>query len=435
MSENHTEKPNWKRLWLRLFLTSMSHLMLVVLLNIAFYTLAPRFLALERPATIRYLVIANLLATIPLLFGASFIKRLYQFDSFSIALGYLTQVIFQDVEVIPDEKLLPPNFQSGFSGIRLALVDKDSGKLKLAGDRPSNRTIAWAGGPGYVLVPPNFALQLEKGGRFGRIVGPGLVRLGRFETIYKVLDLRQIIRSRSFTAFTRDGIPVTTEATVHCQLIRPKKQVSPTKEPLTFDPAAVRATVVKAIVPIPWTERVIGFIGDALNEKLGYYRLDQLFDDSQKPSIRTKLQDDIKDFLEPFGPGSGLEVVDLRLGDFELPKQVTDQHIDKWRAYWQSQAEQKLAEGDAAAIDVLERARAQALQEIIEALVQAIHIAKRNSEIATKKIIMLQMLDRLERLGSQGNLAEGQVNMPMLTRRRLGFARRALEDPGESGDD
>lgn len=107
--------------------------------------------------TLRYLLIANLAGLIPLLFGGRFIQKFYKFSSYGEALSYLVDAFV----VHPDYYLTPqpgrdaehPGYRRGLSGIRFAFI-KD-GKLVPGKKNPSNRSIALAGGPGMVIVPPN----------------------------------------------------------------------------------------------------------------------------------------------------------------------------------------------------------------------------------------------------------------------------------------
>ncbi len=326
---------------------------------------------------LRYVLIANGLALVPLFFAAGYLRRLYRMDSFSTAFSYLTEVMFSDTSRLTEELALPANYRDGHSGLRIALIE--GGKLVPAGNQERNRVLLWAGGPGYVVVPAHHAAQIMYRGRFTRVEGPGLVGLERFERVFQVVDLRQVVRQREFTALTRDGVPVTVQISVHCRIRQAQR---PTQDrPFPFARQAIRNTVLNGTVsasgPVPWTERAIGSAGSALNQVLARYRLDELFEPLDlEADPRVTIQEEVRRILNHSAPSLGVDITDVQLGSFQLPPEVQDQYLDNWRAGWQSQDMAKLAEGDVAEIEIMEMARAEALQRVIETLVQAFRSAQ-----------------------------------------------------------
>ena len=67
----------------------------------------------------------------------------------------------------------------------------------------------WSGaGPGLLITEPENIVVLKSGSEIARVAGPGVVLTQRSEMPFRVVDLRNQIRSARITAITRDGIEV-----------------------------------------------------------------------------------------------------------------------------------------------------------------------------------------------------------------------------------
>ncbi len=379
---------------------------------------------------LRYVLIANLAAIIPLLYGGEFIRRLYRFDTFGHALGYLREALFAPD---PQYRDLPATAADALSAVpegkaagRSALIR--NGKLTPADNRPQHRSIAWAGGPGTITVPPEYAVQMEHGGRLVRLVDAGVARLGRFEKVFKLIDLRQIVRKKEFTALTGDGIPVAVEVTVHCR-IQPGSE-SPSPEcPYPYDTSAIRRLTVNTTVdeagPIPWEERIIALAGGALHTVLARYRLHELFEPlDELADPRLTIQDEIRQVLRQQAHHHGAEVTELWLGPFELPTGATKQFVASWEAARSQPAATTLLNWQAPADRSPGHARSEAQHEIIEALVAAFE-ADRGPLPGPQ--LALRLLDRLEQLHGQLVPAEQEEPQGPVSVQRLAELRHAVE--------
>jgi regulator of protease activity HflC (stomatin/prohibitin superfamily) len=384
---------------------------------------------------LRYLLIANLAALIPLLFGARFIQQLYKFSSFGEALSYLIDAFV----VHPDYFLTPqpgrdaehPSYHRGLSGIRFAVIK--NGKLLPGKKKPRNRSIALAGGPGLVIVPPEYAVQLERDGRLGYVVGPGVVNLGRFEKVYKPINLRRIVRSHTVQALTRDGIPVEVEVTVQARV--QASSASTDKVPHPFDKSAIRKLVLSTPAsksgPADWEERPGLLIGSVLNEVLAKYRLDLLFDPEGKKAYapRPTIQKEIERTMRQRSRGFGVEIAEVWLGDFQLPKEVTEQYLAYWKTDWQNQDRTKLADGDAAVIRERNQARLEAHQLILDALIDAFKSAQKSRpDIPTKQLAALRLIDALQEIYYRiGGVDSDSGRRVVALDRSLASLRRAVQ--------
>lgn len=379
---------------------------------------------------LRYVLIANLAAIIPLLYGGVFIRRLYRFDTFGLALGYLREALFAPD---PHYSNLPHAAADALSAVpegkaagRSALIR--NGKLTPADNRPQHRSIAWTGGPGTVTVPPEYAVQMEHGGRLTRLVGAGVARLGRFEKVFKLIDLRQIVRKREFTALTGDGIPVRVEVTVHC-CIQPGSE-SPSPEcPYPYDTSSTRRLTLNTTVdesgPIAWEERTIALAGGALHTVLARYRLHELFEPlDELADPRLTIQEEIRQVLRQQAHHYGVEITELWLGPFELPAGATKQFVASWEAARSQRAATTLPDGRAPADRSPGHARDEAQRKIIETLVAAFE-ADRGPLPGPR--LALRLLGGLEQLHGQASPAENEEPQDPVSHQRLAELRHAIE--------
>lgn len=379
---------------------------------------------------LRYVLIANLAAIIPLLYGGEFIRRLYRFETFGLALGYLREALFAPD---PHYSNLPHRAAGPMSAVpegkaagRSALIR--NGKLTPANNRPQHRSIAWAGGPGAVTVPSGYAVQMEHGGRLTRLVGAGVARLGRFEKVFKLIDLRQIVRKKEFTALTGDGIPVTVEVTVHCCIQAGSNSPSPAC-PYPYDATAIRrltlTTTVDESGPIAWEERIIALAGSALNTVLARYRLHELFEPlDELADPRLTIQEEIRQALRQQAHPYGVEVTELWLGPFELPAGATKQFVASWEAARSQQAATTLSDKRAPADRSPGHTRAEAQREIIETLVAAFE-ADRGPLPGPQ--LALRLLGGLEQLHGQASPVENEEPQGPVSDQRLAELRHAIE--------
>lgn len=368
-----------------------------------------------------YLLLANAAAAIPLLFGAQFVKQLYQFSAYSLALGYLVDAFlvpaFYYLDIQPGRDAPHPDYRRGMGGPRVALAQDN--KLVPAKKDPRNRSIARAGGPGMVVLPPEYAAQLERDGRLGYVVGPGVVRLGRFEKVYKLINLRQIIRKKTATALTRDGIPVTVEVTIQARI--QASDLPSKKSPYPFRDDAIRKLIISTPTrtsgPVPWEERPTLLANSVLNEVLAKYRLDELFDplDNDLQTPRPTIHNEIRRALRQRARGFGVEITEVWLGEFQLPAEVTKQYLAYWQTDWQRQDRTSQAAGQVSSIQALSRARAQAQQFIIETLVDAFRVAQEaDLGITPRHLAALRLIDSLEQIYRQIDPIEKDQGRQML---------------------
>jgi regulator of protease activity HflC (stomatin/prohibitin superfamily) len=402
-------------------------------------TLAGAFL---NRSILQVLLVANLAGTIPFFFGAAFINRLYGMGSFSLALDYLREALFDPSfyqSDVRDDEETPSGYGQGSGPRRVAMVIE--GRLVPAAQRRANLTIAWAGGPGKVVVPPDYAAQLERGGRLTRVVGPGVARLHRFEKVYKLVSLRPVIRSRQITALTRDGIPVTVELFVHASA-RGSATPSPdaAESPhYPFDAGAITRITLNTLHSDSgfedWEDRAIETAVAVFNNVLARYSVDEIFESlSAESDPRMDIQKQVREQATHLLQESGIQITELWLGQFDLPADVTGQYVEFWQADWKRKDQATLAKGQAATIRELGRARAQAQKEIIEALVTSFQAAQQSVPgIPSKQLLALRFIDSLEQLNRQVGLLPADVEVQQQNLARLRNAIGGTKEAQQNG--
>jgi regulator of protease activity HflC (stomatin/prohibitin superfamily) len=396
--------------------------------------------ALLNLSILQYLLVANLAGAIPFFFGAAFIKKLYGMDSFIIALDYLIDSLFEPSFYRSDiqrDEGSPAGYGKISTSRRVALVV--NGKLVPAGQRPANRTIAWAGGPGKVIIPPDYAAQLQRGGRLTRVAGPGVARLHRFEKVYNLVTLRHLVRSSKITALTRDGIPVSVELSVHAcargSAVPPSNSSSPPHYPL--DPQAIVQITLNTVHSETrpedrgdrWGDSAIMTAVDVFNNVLAKYSVDEIFEAlGSESDPRMEIQGQVREQTTHLLQKSGIEITELWLGQFDLPADVTAQYVEFWQADWKRKDQAALAKGQAATIRELGRARAQAQKTIIEALVASFQAAQEAvPDIPPKQLLALRFIDSLEQLNRQ---VISPANDTELQQQNLALLRSAIRGQG-----
>jgi hypothetical protein len=394
--------------------------------------------ALLNRVILQYLLIANLASAIPFLFGAIFIKRLYGIESVALAMSYLWDSLFEPSFYrydIQDDEEPPAGYGKGGRGSRRVAHVVD-GKLVPAGQRPANRTIAWAGGPGKLVVSPDYAAQLERSGRLTRVVGPGVARLHRFEKIHKVIGLRPVIRTRQITALTRDGIPVTVELTVHACAEGSAAASTQSSNPphYPFDSQAITSITVNTLRSgtgyEDWEDRAIETAVAVFTDVVAQYSVDEVFESlGTESDPRQDIQRQVREQTAYLLRDSGIAITELWLGQFELPTDVTNQYVAFWQADWQRKDQTVLASGAAASIREMGRARALAQKEVIEALVASFQAAQKAvPEIPAKQLLALRLIDGLEQLYRQVADLSGDTGTQQQNLRSL---RKAIHAQGQ----
>ncbi len=264
------------------------------------------------------------------------------------------------------------------------------------------------GGPGAVIIGSGEVAVTELNGRFHRVLKSGKHNLERFEIVYAVLDLRQ--QERRVTAVplvTKDGISLQADLYLTFRIDTGGEPVAP-GNPFPYDEEAVRsAAYTQTIMP---DNRVLGW--DTLPErmargKLGQiirtYRLDEILrlpreDEDQYHAIQQNLTRELRRVLRD----RGIELLSVVVGSFKLPDAVEDQYVRNWQIDWEMQRRIQQADGQAAALEEMELARAEAEITMVQAIVEGVQRARREGHPAdVSEIMALRLIDALEQMARQ----------------------------------
>jgi hypothetical protein len=297
-----------------------------------------------------------------------------------------------------------PGFLSSIVSYPFIVIDKD--KL--------DEKYSWAysmGGPAKLIIYDGFAVYLERGGKYSRVVGSGIAFLERYETLRDIIDLRPQIKDISIDAWSKDGIKMTIHVHLECQILSTKDAESsqkldnsqtPGKRVYPFYDQAVQAAVETASVRLDkegqpekydWVAGVCGNIeghirthvyGNTINDLLRGILDQQAPDtatqsfretDNGKPStqlLSTELRDVMQARVNKDIERLGARLINLQVTDVDKSSIVDHQWIENWEAEWKSVNTITAGEATAYQIRVQEKAHAEAQKDMILAIAESL---------------------------------------------------------------
>jgi regulator of protease activity HflC (stomatin/prohibitin superfamily) len=268
----------------------------------------------------------------------------------------------------------------GFSSFRKYMLIKDT-KLK-----PVLHWSTWLGGPTYLVIFDGFAVYLEQGNHFSRVVGAGLPMpyLDARETIKAVVDLRPQIREATVNAWTNDGIKVALRIRVEFQIVSTtSKDSGSSKLVYPYDPQAVRKAVEYTAVrlrdgklqEVDWREGTTGSITGLIARHISSHHLDELFMQNESegqilsPQVMKAL---LERATKQLGDSVGVRVNSFQIIDISIPTEVRYQRLNVWAAQKDSLVSRIQGEAQAYRIRTNEEARARAQRDLIVAIAKSL---------------------------------------------------------------
>ncbi len=271
------------------------------------------------------------------------------------------------------------------------------------------------GGPGRVHIGNTHAAVTELNGRFYQVLKPGVHRLGRLERIYTLVDLRQQVRTLSdIPLTTKDGIDLKAEVTLTYRINTGGEP--PTKaRPFPFDPESARlAAYAETVLPdggVSNWENTPGVIAKGqLTGIIAGFRLDQILyprSPGQEPmhTIRRNLERRVSGILINFG----IELINITIGQLQLPDLVVKQYIAYWQADWNTQIDLTKADGEAFALEEIEIARAEAEFTMIRAIIEGVQRARQEGGTdQLQEVVALRLIEAIEKIAEDSQ----QFNLP-----------------------
>ncbi len=258
---------------------------------------------------------------------------------------------------------LPPPLSSVF---KFPTVTAKNGKLD-----PQENWQTKIGGPVKLKIEPGYAIYLERGNRFSRVVGQGNSFLELHETVKTILNTGPQSENFSVSAWTRDGIHVVIKAKGEYFLGSSTRNKGEENILFPYDPASARKAVEETFSNgregHEWLKAVVGKTQGAFGEYISNRYLDEIFIPSvnggQLLSTTTmnNLLTDIKTSLQK----SGVYLSHLQITDVELPEPIKHQRIKIWETGHQTYA--TVTESEVKAYQLL--SQKQALAEMLRDLV------------------------------------------------------------------
>ena len=306
---------------------------------------------------------------------------------------YLTRIFYglpenYEVSSLLTQRIMPPSLDD-FS--RPPII-----KLRQAGDLAEKHWSRWLGGPAKLAIFDGVALYLEKGGKFSRVIGPGLPIpvLERNETIRLAIDLRpQIVTRKRIKTWTKDGIEVQFNLRAEFQVASSevarknsvilKKGKGATNLRFPYDPEAVKRVAESIAVKYnyesklrserSWERSALGTTVGKIKAYIAGHTIDELLLlDVNSPQLSSfKVSNELFQSINAGLLYDGSQILSLQIKEF-LP---VDQEIsDKLLNFWEAQREiinmARVGETEAEGIRAKQRARTIAQQDLLNSLIE-----------------------------------------------------------------
>ena len=251
---------------------------------------------------------------------------------------------------------------------------------------PTPHWSTWLGGPTFLVIIDGFAVYLERGNSFSRVVGSGIPipYLDTRETIKAVVDLRPQMREAKVNAWTNDGIKVTLAIRAEIQIDSGVPNY-PGKVRLAypFNPQAVQKAVEYTAVrfrdgkfqEVKWDEGAMGSITGILARHISSHHFDELFmsngGDGQilSPQVMGALHEKANRQLRET---SGICIKSLQITDIAIPPEIRQQRLDVWASEKDRLVARIRGEAQAFRIRTSEEARAKAQRDLIVAIAKSL---------------------------------------------------------------
>ncbi len=269
-------------------------------------------------------------------------------------------------------------------------------------------TMRKVGGPGFLSVGHDSAVVTSRLGKLYRVIGPGFHVLDPFEKVWDVIDLRPQRRTVNVGMMTRDGIPISCEASIRFRIDDGGQE--PTSDvPYPFDEQAiVTAATIKrhkgGDVIQDWTGRISGgSLDGAIRNRLEKYNLDEFLASSEDamPPV-AQLEAEIFEAVRKSGEGMGIIVEQVQLGPIQPDEEaVSRQWLEAWQSEWQNFAAQQLTEGEVVQKHLVDQARVQMQVELVTGMMPVIQKLHKEGDEEASQLILLRFLNVLQSMADQ----------------------------------
>lgn len=257
------------------------------------------------------------------------------------------------------------------------VVIPENGQIK-----PEQKWVKWLGGPANLVVTDGVAVYLERGNKFSRVVGSGIVFLEKYETVHSVVQITPQKRDDDLKASTKDGIPLVIKARIVFR-IGLTEQDANDKRLYALDPLAVKKAVEKTTLRYGekhgyeeshWYDSVWGPVNGPIKQYITSHCLDEFFvaDQITENTFPELLQQKLFDEVTPKLKDLGVRLLELQITEIRPPEDVDKQRLQTWEAARQSKATVKEGVSKAYQIRTIETARALAQRDLILAIAEGL---------------------------------------------------------------
>ncbi|MCA9924096.1 MAG: SPFH domain-containing protein [Anaerolineales bacterium] len=297
------------------------------------------------------------------------------------------------------------------------------------------------GGPGKIAISRGNVAVTELNGRFHRVLPAGIHNLQRFEYLHDVLDLHpQEQAIERVPLVTRDGIELYLDMRLRFQIDTGGIPVT-RERPFPYDELAVRLaayaqTVYTDGIIYNWLTLPAKNGRRLLRQIVAGYPLDDILANNQAADPLLAIQTELARLTRAELRKMGLNLISMHIGNLTLPKDVTTQYVEFWKSQSEASIRLSRADGEAAALEELEIAHAEAEVTMIQAILEGVQRARFSANVAgIREVVALRMIEALEKMARQSQQAS-TVSPQLLS--QLVALRRQLDtgvlskDPQES---
>ena len=264
------------------------------------------------------------------------------------------------------------------------------------------------GGPGRIQIPAGNVAVTEWNGRSSRVLGPGKHLLGRFEYVHAILDLNEQERVfNNIPLITKDGLEIEADIRITFRLSTGSEPIT-RSQPYPYDEEAIRVaaytqTVLADKTVTIWEDIPYILTKSILTKIIGKYQLNEiLYPEASVREPYLTIQNDLERQVRASLSNSGIDLTGIHINRVQLPPAVAESYIHYWRAYWQIQTRISQADGQAAAFEEVEIARAEAEMTMIQAIVEGIKRAQQDGHAnPMREVLALRMVEALEKIAEQ----------------------------------
>ncbi len=242
------------------------------------------------------------------------------------------------------------------------------------------------GGPILLIVFDGWALYLERGNRFSRVVGPGTNTpfLEWYERIKYMVDLRPKVKEDKFTVWTKDGIQITLTARLESRIGDPDK-LDPSNELIyPYDAEAIKKAVERIALRWPvgqeeptefnWVDAAWGQLTGIVPDHISGRTLDDLLL-AERESGQIVAPETLKEITEKLNEAAqkfGVYVLNFQIVKVEIPDDIRKLQEEYWKAQGERIATLRAGESKAEEIRLQEKARAKAQRDMILAIAEGL---------------------------------------------------------------